>query len=137
MNLFQILVGQHFAGKRDPDRQDAAFDRLPSEDLTLLVKTEVADRREIDVHPRGQADAAAGEACGRRGVVEDPTELLAFSIDVARHVVVTVVFETRAGYCERDRVVALTEVLIGPAGAEIRAREIEQRASGNGKVDHL
>ena len=38
---------------------------------------------------------------------------------------------------ERDRVVALTEVLIGPAGAEIRAREIEQRASGNGKVDHL
>ena len=38
---------------------------------------------------------------------------------------------------ERDRVVALTEVLTGPAGAEIRAREIEQRASGNGKVDHL
>src|SRR5437016_14588420 len=39
LNLFQIVIGQHFAGKRDPDRQDASFDRLPGEDLTLLVKT--------------------------------------------------------------------------------------------------
>ena len=38
---------------------------------------------------------------------------------------------------ERDRVVALTESLTGPAGAEIRTREIERRASGNGKVDQL
>jgi hypothetical protein len=38
---------------------------------------------------------------------------------------------------ERDRVVALTEALTGPAGAEIRTREIERRASGNGKVDQL
>jgi ATP-dependent Lon protease len=38
---------------------------------------------------------------------------------------------------ERDRVLALTEALTGRAGTEIRAREIEQRASGNGQVDHL
>lgn len=38
---------------------------------------------------------------------------------------------------ERDRVLRLTDVLHGEAGAEIRAREIERRASGNGKIDHL
>src|SRR5258705_4398800 len=91
LNLFQVALAQHFAGKRAPDRKDAAFDRLPGEDVTLLVNTEMADRREIQVHPRGQADATAGQACRRRGVVEDLTELLAFSIDVARDVVIAVV----------------------------------------------
>jgi ATP-dependent Lon protease len=38
---------------------------------------------------------------------------------------------------ERDRVVRLTEALTGSAGVEIRAREIERRASANGRVDHL
>ena len=51
----------------------------------------MADRGEIQVHPRGQANATAGQACRRRGVVEDLTELLAFSIDVARDVVTAVV----------------------------------------------
>lgn len=35
---------------------------------------------------------------------------------------------------ERDRVLLLTEVLVGEVGDEIREREIERRASGNGKV---
>ena len=34
-------------------------------------------------------------------------------------------------------VVSLTEALRGPPGEEIRAREIERLASGNGRVDHL
>ena len=38
-NLFQVGVGQHFAGERDPDGQNAALDRLPGKDLALLVKT--------------------------------------------------------------------------------------------------
>ena len=37
---------------------------------------------------------------------------------------------------ERDRVLRLTEALVGGTGDEIRAREIERRASGNGKVHH-
>ncbi|HEY4939436.1 MAG TPA: LON peptidase substrate-binding domain-containing protein [Actinomycetota bacterium] len=38
---------------------------------------------------------------------------------------------------ERDRIVRLTDALTGSAGADIRAREIERLASGNGRVDHL
>jgi ATP-dependent Lon protease len=38
---------------------------------------------------------------------------------------------------ERDRVVRLTDALTGSAGADIRAREIQRLASGNGRVDHL
>src|SRR5262245_57924684 len=56
-NVLQVVIREHFAGKRDPDGQDAVLDRFPREDLTLLVKTEKADGREIDVHPRGQPDA--------------------------------------------------------------------------------
>jgi ATP-dependent Lon protease len=37
---------------------------------------------------------------------------------------------------ERDRVLRLTEALVGDTGDKIRAREIERRASGNGKVHH-
>ncbi|MCW3034962.1 MAG: hypothetical protein JWM17_274, partial [Actinobacteria bacterium] len=33
--------------------------------------------------------------------------------------------------------VRLTDALTGSAGADIRAREIERLASGNGRVDHL
>ena len=38
---------------------------------------------------------------------------------------------------ERDRVLRLTEALDGPVTTQLRARQIEQRAAGNGKVDHL
>jgi Lon protease-like protein len=38
---------------------------------------------------------------------------------------------------ERQRVLRLTEALLGDTGTEIRAREIERRAGGNGKVDHI
>ena len=38
---------------------------------------------------------------------------------------------------ERDRVLRLTGELEGPVATQLRARQIEQRAAGNGKVDRL
>ncbi len=37
---------------------------------------------------------------------------------------------------ERERILLLTEALNGPAGEDLRTREIERRAAGNGHVEH-
>src|SRR5207244_13211676 len=55
-------------------------------------------------------------------------EGLAFAVAAAAGLPNEIKQELLEMLSERDRVVALTEFLIGPAGAEIRAREAEQRA---------
>jgi len=77
-----------------------------------LARTEVP---ELDGTPQGLAFAVAAIVGLPQEVKQELLEMLS----------------------ERDRVVRLTEALMGSAGVEIRAREIERRASGNGRVDHL
>jgi Lon protease-like protein len=117
--LIEETGGRSFITARVGDLDDIG-DR-PSEQevaacLAAFTETQVgADVPGLDGTPEGLAFAVAAAAGLPNEIKQELLEMLS----------------------ERDRVVALTEVLTGPAGAEIRAREIEQRASGNGKVDHL
>src|SRR5262245_24105152 len=53
LDLLQVGVGEHLAGERDADRQDAVLDRLPGEDLALLVEPEASFRHEIQIQAGG------------------------------------------------------------------------------------
>jgi Lon protease-like protein len=98
------------------DIRDPPSDEEIADCLAAFAGTHVAaDVPDLDGKPEGLAFAVAAAAGLPNEVKQELLEMLS----------------------ERDRVVALTEALTGPAGAEIRTREIERRASGNGKVDQL
>jgi ATP-dependent Lon protease len=98
------------------DIRDPPSDEEIADCLAAFAGTQVAaDVPDLDGKPEGLAFAVAAAAGLPNEVKQELLEMLS----------------------ERDRVVALTEALTGPAGAEIRTREIERRASGNGKVDQL
>jgi ATP-dependent Lon protease len=84
--------------------------------VTAFAETQAGSEvPDLDGRPQGLAFAVAAAAGLPQEVKQELLEMLS----------------------ERDRVVRLTEALSGSAGAEIRAREIERRASGNGRIDHL
>jgi ATP-dependent Lon protease len=84
--------------------------------LAAFAETQArAEVPELDGTPQGLAFAVAAAAGLPNEVKQELLEMLS----------------------ERDRVVRLTDALTGSAGADIRAREIERLASGNGRVDHL
>ena len=84
--------------------------------LAAFAETQAATGvPELDGTPHGLAFAVAAEVGLPNEVRQELLEMLS----------------------ERDRVVRLTDALTGSAGADIRAREIERLASGNGRVDHL
>jgi Lon protease-like protein len=108
-----------------------------------FITARVGDLDDIGDRPSEQEVAACLAAFAETQVgagVPGPDgtpEGLAFAVAAAAGLPNEIKQELLEMLSERDRVVALTEFLTGPVGAEIRAREIEQRASGNGKVDHL
>ena len=108
-----------------------------------FITARVGDLDDIGDPPSEQEVAAClaafAETQAGAGVLglDSTPEGLAFAVAAAAGLPNEIKQQLLEMLSERDRVVALTEVLIGPAGAEIRAREIEQRASGNGKVDHF
>jgi len=108
-----------------------------------FITARVGDLDDIGDPPSEQEVAACLAAFAETQVgagvpgLDGPPEGLAFAVAAAAGLPNEIKQELLEMLSERDRVVALTEVLTGPAGAEIRAREIEQRASGNGQVDHL
>jgi ATP-dependent Lon protease len=117
--LIEQTAGRSFLTARVGDLDDTGDH--PSEQeveacLAAFADTQVgAEVAGLDGTPEGLGFAVAAAAGLPNEIKQDLLEMLS----------------------ERDRVLALTEALTGPAGAEIRAREIEQRASGNGQVDHL
>ena len=134
-------------------RVEGVLERFPdgTTRFRLIEETEgrsfltarVGDLDDIGDPPSEQEVAACLAAFAETQVgagvpgLDGTPEGLAFAVAAAAGLPNEIKQELLEMLSERDRVVALTEFLIGPAGAEIRAREVEQRALGNGKVDHL
>ena len=108
-----------------------------------FITARVGDLDDIGDTPSKQEVAACLAAFAETQVgagvpgLDGAPEGLAFAVAAAAGLPNEIKQELLEMLSERDRVVALTEALIGPAGTEIRARQVEQRASGNGKVDHF
>jgi Lon protease-like protein len=108
-----------------------------------FITARVGDLDDIGDRPSDQEVTACLAAFAETQVgagvpgLDGAPESLAFAVAAAAGLPNEIKQELLEMLSERDRVVALTDFLAGPAGAEIRAREIEQRASGNGKVDHF
>jgi len=117
--LIEETAGRSFITARVGELDDIAdppSDEEIADCLAAFAGTQVgADLPDLDGAPQGLAFAVVAAAGLPNEVKQELLEMLS----------------------ERDRVVRLTEALTGPAGAEIRDREIERRASGNGKVDLL
>jgi len=108
-----------------------------------FITARVGDLDDIGAAPSEQEVAACLAAFAETQLgggfpgLDGTPEGLAFAVAAAAGLPNEIKQELLEMLSERDRVVALTEALIGPAGTEIRARQVEQRASGNGKVDHF
>jgi len=116
--LVEETEGRSFITARVGDLEDLPdppTDQDVADCLAAFAETQVgADLPDLEGAPEGLAFAIAAGAALPNEVKQELLEMLS----------------------ERDRVRRLTEALTGPPGEEIRAREIERRASGNGKVDH-
>jgi Lon protease-like protein len=117
--LVEETAGRSFITARVGDLDDIGdppSDEEIADCLAAFAATQLAaDVPDLDGAPEGLAFAVAAAAGLPNEVKQELLEMLS----------------------ERDRVVRLTDALTGPAGAEIQTREVERRASGNGKVDHL
>ena len=108
-----------------------------------FITARVGDLDDIGAAPSEQEVAACLAAFAETQLgggfpgLDGTPEGLAFAVAAAAGLPNEIKQELLEMLSERDRVVVLTEALIGPAGTEIRAREVERRASGNGKVDHF
>jgi ATP-dependent Lon protease len=89
-----------------------------------------ATRAEVDACLNAYVQAMAGVEVGTGFA----TEGLAFALACEVPLPNSVKQELLELPSERERILRLTDALLGDTGTEIRTREIERRASGNGKV---